>query len=111
MNRQRQRRKADAAFLGASEIGATRHPRPPIALECVQVLGQTAPFRPPPRPNRGGTLQSRSAGRYTLAEAGQVEVAPDGGFERGARRVMGEPSGEVEWNSPRRGYRALFKFG
>ena len=51
------------------------------------------------------------AGCYTLTEAGQVEVAPDGCFECGTCRVMCEPSGEVEWNYPRGGYGVLFKFG
>ncbi|HYA72071.1 MAG TPA: ferredoxin family protein [Roseiarcus sp.] len=36
------------------------------------------------------------AGRCTLTEAGQVEIPPDDAFERGARRVICEPSGEVE---------------
>lgn len=51
------------------------------------------------------------AGCYTLNEAGQVDVIPDGCFECGTCRVLCEASGELEWNYPRGGFGVLFKFG
>ena len=42
---------------------------------------------------------------------GQVEIAVDGCIECGTCRVIGEPSGDIEWSYPRGGYGILFKFG
>ncbi|MGA9549556.1 MAG: ferredoxin family protein, partial [Rhodomicrobium sp.] len=40
-----------------------------------------------------------------------VEIIPDGCLECGTYRVLGEPTGEIEWSYPRGGYGVLFKFG
>ena len=42
---------------------------------------------------------------------GPVEIIPDGCLECGTCRVLGEPTGEIEWSYPRGGYGVLFKFG
>jgi ferredoxin like protein len=51
------------------------------------------------------------AGCYTLNAKGQVEITPDGCLECGTCRVLGEPTGDIEWTYPRGGYGVLFKFG
>ena len=51
------------------------------------------------------------AGCYSLNGKGQVEIIPDGCLECGTCRVLGEPTGEIEWSYPRGGYGVLFKFG
>ena len=51
------------------------------------------------------------AGCYSLNGKGQVEITPDGCLECGTCRVLGEPTGEIEWSYPRGGYGVLFKFG
>jgi ferredoxin like protein len=48
---------------------------------------------------------------YELNDKGQVEIAADGCVECGTCRIIGEPSGDIEWNYPRGGYGVLFKFG
>ncbi|MGO9171495.1 MAG: ferredoxin family protein [Rhodomicrobium sp.] len=51
------------------------------------------------------------AGCYSTNAKGQVEVTPDGCLECGTCRVLGEPTGEINWGYPRGGYGVLFKFG
>jgi ferredoxin like protein len=51
------------------------------------------------------------AGCYELSAKGQVEITPDGCMECGTCRVIGEPSGDIEWDYPRGGFGVLFKFG
>jgi ferredoxin like protein len=46
-----------------------------------------------------------------MNDSGQVEIAVDGCIECGTCRVIGEPSGDIEWSYPRGGYGVLFKFG
>lgn len=49
--------------------------------------------------------------RYELNDKGQVEITADGCVECGTCRIIGEPTGDIEWNYPRGGYGVLFKFG
>ncbi|MFY9643354.1 MAG: ferredoxin family protein [Rhodomicrobium sp.] len=51
------------------------------------------------------------AGCYTTNGKGQVEITPDGCLECGTCRILGEPTGDIEWSYPRGGYGVLFKFG
>jgi ferredoxin like protein len=48
---------------------------------------------------------------YELNDKGQVEITADGCVECGTCRVIGEASGDIEWNYPRGGYGVSFKFG
>ncbi|MFG1321138.1 ferredoxin family protein [Xanthobacter autotrophicus] len=48
---------------------------------------------------------------YEMNDKGQVEITADGCVECGTCRIIGEPSGDIEWNYPRGGYGVLFKFG
>lgn len=48
---------------------------------------------------------------YEQNDEGKVEVTVDGCLECGTCRVLGEPTGDIEWNYPRGGYGVLFKFG
>ncbi len=58
------------------------------------------------------TLLKACPGRcYELNDSGQVEVTVDGCLECGTCRVIGEPTGDIEWSYPRGGYGVLFKFG
>ena len=48
---------------------------------------------------------------YERNEKGQVEITVDGCVECGTCRIIGEPTGDIEWSYPRGGYGILFKFG
>lgn len=48
---------------------------------------------------------------YELNDQGHVEITPDGCMECGTCRVIGEPTGDIEWNYPRGGFGVLYKFG
>jgi ferredoxin like protein len=48
---------------------------------------------------------------HELNDKGQVEVTVDGCVECGTCRIIGEPTGDIEWSYPRGGYGVLFKFG
>jgi ferredoxin like protein len=48
---------------------------------------------------------------YSRNDAGQVEIAVDGCVECGTCRIIGEPTGDIEWSYPRGGYGVSFKFG
>ena len=48
---------------------------------------------------------------YELNDKGQVELTADGCIECGTCRIIGEESGDIEWNYPRGGYGISFKFG
>ncbi len=48
---------------------------------------------------------------YALNDKGQVEITVDGCVECGTCRIIGEPTGDIEWSYPRGGYGVLFKFG
>ena len=75
-----------------------------------------------PRPHQGASAHDAVAGTAQSAERlsgallrtqrhGQVEITIDGCVECGTCRIIGEPSGDIEWNYPRGGYGVLFKFG
>jgi ferredoxin like protein len=40
-----------------------------------------------------------------------VESAVDGCVERATCRIVGEPTGDIEWHDPRGGCGVLFTFG
>jgi ferredoxin like protein len=48
---------------------------------------------------------------YSRNDTGQVEIAVDGCVECGTCRIIGEPTGDIEWSYPRGGYGVSFKFG
>ncbi len=48
---------------------------------------------------------------YELSDKGQVEITVDGCVECGTCRIIGEPTGDIEWTYPRGGYGVQFKFG
>lgn len=56
-------------------------------------------------------LKACPAHCYDLNDKGQVEVTVDGCMECGTCRVIGEPTGDIEWGYPLGGYGVLFKFG
>ena len=64
-----------------------------------------------PTPPLLALLTACPARCYELNDKGQVEIAADGCVECGTCRIIGEPSGDIEWNYPRGGYGVLFKFG
>ena len=64
-----------------------------------------------PRPELLALLNVCPARCYELSDKGQVEITVDGCIECGTCRVIGEPSGDIEWSYPRGGYGVLFKFG
>lgn len=64
-----------------------------------------------PTPALRSLLTACPARCYELNDQGQVEITADGCVECGTCRIIGEPSGDIEWNYPRGGYGVLFKFG
>lgn len=56
-------------------------------------------------------LKACPARCYKLNDKGQVEITADGCVECGTCRIIGEPTGDIEWSYPRGGYGVLFKFG
>ena len=64
-----------------------------------------------PSPALLSLLKACPARCYELNDKGQVEITVDGCVECGTCRVIGEPSGDIEWSYPRGGYGVLFKFG
>ena len=64
-----------------------------------------------PTPALTALLTACPARCYELNAGGQVEITADGCVECGTCRIIGEPSGDIEWNYPRGGYGVLFKFG
>lgn len=64
-----------------------------------------------PSPALVALLTACPARCYELNDKGQVEISVDGCVECGTCRIIGEPSGDIEWNYPRGGYGVLFKFG
>ncbi|UFZ04229.1 ferredoxin family protein [Bradyrhizobium ontarionense] len=64
-----------------------------------------------PTPQLKALLNACPARCYELNDKGQVEITVDGCIECGTCRVIGEPSGDIEWSYPRGGYGVLFKFG
>ncbi len=64
-----------------------------------------------PTPALRALLTACPARCYELNDKGQVEITADGCVECGTCRIIGEPSGDIEWNYPRGGYGVLFKFG
>jgi ferredoxin like protein len=48
---------------------------------------------------------------YELSDKGQVEITVDGCVECGTCRIIGEPTGDIEWTYPRDGYGVQFKCG
>jgi ferredoxin like protein len=56
-------------------------------------------------------LKACPARCYDLNDKGQVEITVDGCVECGTCRIIGEPTGDIEWHYPRGGYGVLFKFG
>ncbi|MBP2149262.1 ferredoxin family protein [Xanthobacter autotrophicus DSM 597] len=64
-----------------------------------------------PSPALRTLLTACPARCYELNDKGQVEITADGCVECGTCRIIGEPSGDIEWNYPRGGYGVLFKFG
>ena len=64
-----------------------------------------------PSPALLSLLHACPARCYELNAKGQVEITADGCVECGTCRIIGEPSGDIEWNYPRGGYGVLFKFG
>lgn len=64
-----------------------------------------------PTPALKSLLTACPARCYELNDKGQVEITADGCVECGTCRIIGEPSGDIEWNYPRGGYGVLFKFG
>lgn len=64
-----------------------------------------------PSPQLLALLKACPARCYDLNDKGQVEVTVDGCMECGTCRVIGEPTGDIEWDYPRGGYGVLFKFG
>lgn len=64
-----------------------------------------------PSPALLSLLKACPAGCYQLSDKGQVEITADGCVECGTCRIIGEPTGDIEWSYPRGGYGVLFKFG
>lgn len=64
-----------------------------------------------PSPALISLLTTCPARCYEMNDKGQVEITADGCVECGTCRIIGEPSGDIEWNYPRGGYGVLFKFG
>jgi ferredoxin like protein len=64
-----------------------------------------------PSPQLLALLTACPARCYELSDKGQVEISVDGCVECGTCRIIGEPTGDIEWNYPRGGYGVLFKFG
>jgi ferredoxin like protein len=64
-----------------------------------------------PSPQLLSLLHACPARCYELTSTGQVEITTDGCVECGTCRIIGEPSGDIEWSYPRGGYGVLFKFG
>ena len=64
-----------------------------------------------PTPALLALLNACPARCYEKNDKGQVEITVDGCIECGTCRVIGEPSGDIEWSYPRGGYGVLFKFG
>jgi ferredoxin like protein len=64
-----------------------------------------------PSPALLSLLKACPARCYELNDKGQVEIAVDGCVECGTCRIIGEPTGDIEWSYPRGGYGVLFKFG
>jgi ferredoxin like protein len=64
-----------------------------------------------PSPQLLSLLKACPARCYDLNDKGQVEITVDGCVECGTCRIIGEPTGDIEWHYPRGGYGVLFKFG
>jgi ferredoxin like protein len=64
-----------------------------------------------PSPELLSLLTACPARCYDMNDRGQVEITIDGCVECGTCRIIGEPTGDIEWNYPRGGYGVLFKFG
>jgi ferredoxin like protein len=64
-----------------------------------------------PSPELLSLLTACPARCYDTNDKGQVEITIDGCVECGTCRIIGEPTGDIEWNYPRGGYGVLFKFG
>ena len=64
-----------------------------------------------PSPQLLALLTACPARCYDLNDKGQVEITVDGCVECGTCRIIGEPTGDIEWHYPRGGYGVLFKFG
>jgi ferredoxin like protein len=64
-----------------------------------------------PTPELLSLLKACPARCYEMNDKGQVEITADGCVECGTCRIIGEASGDIEWNYPRGGYGVLFKFG
>ncbi len=70
-------------------------------------------IRPHQTPSKALLAMTRlcPAGCYSLSDAGQVEISPDGCVECGTCRIVTAKGGEIEWNYPRGGFGVLYKFG
>ncbi len=64
-----------------------------------------------PSPALLALLTACPARCYELSDKGQVEITVDGCVECGTCRIIGEPTGDIEWTYPRGGYGVQFKFG
>jgi ferredoxin like protein len=64
-----------------------------------------------PSPELLSLLTACPARCYDMNDKGQVEITIDGCVECGTCRIIGEPTGDIEWSYPRGGYGVLFKFG
>jgi ferredoxin like protein len=64
-----------------------------------------------PSPAMLALLTACPARCYELSDKGQVEITVDGCVECGTCRIIGEPTGDIEWTYPRGGYGVQFKFG
>jgi ferredoxin like protein len=64
-----------------------------------------------PSPALLSLLTACPARCYDRNDKGQVEITVDGCVECGTCRIIGEPTGDIEWSYPRGGYGVLFKFG
>jgi ferredoxin like protein len=64
-----------------------------------------------PSPELLSLLTACPARCYDMNDKGQFEITIDGCVECGTCRIIGEPTGDIDWSYPRGGYGVLFKFG